>query len=444
SSANPNSLQFKVCVIRTCARLSNPEQNRRVSASMNSPLVLISLPAELIARVADDSALSKHDLMRLRLTCRLLNFWATYSLAQQHLSKIGSLSNLQASAIRSHIRSIQLDHTRVHPDQVAILADAMVQAKQSGNDGYPKAKERFQGTSRRFVDELELEDSEEALQSLIVAFSALKTYDNPITLTSADTHLMGCDFSHTRITEFFGPYVHDEPKHTHLNSTMRMLLRAASSSGLHIECFQFPYWEPRESRALTQATPYIDVKICSKLEILKIEFESPLSKVETLPLQKFLAAVTHVKTFELNLLAEPGLDIVSIRETQFCQEILQSIAFGSLTSVELWNFGISQKALSMFLKKHSHTLQSLKIVGSSIFQGSWLIMLAWVGDQLPRLVDFHAESLYEMQDEDVEGDIETRELFPDKRYWKLTAHGNNECIRDEITKLLRDASNSGS
>lgn len=421
---------------------------------MNSPLVLISLPAELIARVADDSALSKHDLMRLRLTCRLLNFWATYSLAQQHLSKIGiSLTRYDLQALSAiskhpqfgpHIRSIQLDHTRVHPDQVAILADAMVQAKQSGNDGYPKAKERFQGTSRRFVDELELEDSEEALQSLIVAFSALKTYDNPITLTSADTHLMGCDFGHTRITGFFGPYVYDEPKHTHLNSTMRMLLRAASSSGLHIECFQFSYWEPRESRALTQATPYIDVKICSKLEILKIEFESPLSKVETLPLQKFLAAVTHVKTFELNLLAEPGLDIVSIRETQFCQEILQSIAFGSLTSVELWNVGISQKALSMFLKKHSHTLQSLKIVGSSIFQGSWLIMLAWVGDQLPRLVDFHAESLYEMQDEDVEGDIETRELFPDKRNWKLTAHGNNECIRDEITKLLRDASNSGS
>ena len=199
---------------------------------MNSPLVLISLPAELIARVADDSALSKHDLMRLRLTCRLLNFWATYSLAQQHLSKIGiSLTRYDLQALSAiskhpqfgpHIRSIQLDHTRVHPDQVAILADAMVQAKQSGNDGYPKAKERFQGTSRRFVDELELEDSEEALQSLIVAFSALKTYDNPITLTSADTHLMGCDFGHTRITEFFGPYVYDEPKHTHLNSTIRV------------------------------------------------------------------------------------------------------------------------------------------------------------------------------------------------------------------------------
>ncbi|THY92929.1 hypothetical protein D6C92_05614 [Aureobasidium pullulans] len=329
---------------------------------MNSPLVLISLPAELIARVADDSAPSKHDLMRLRLTCRLLNFWATYSLAQQHLSKIGiSLTRYDLQALSAiskhpqfgpHIRSIQLDHTRVHPDQVAILADAMVQAKQSGNDGYPKAKERFQGTSR-------------------------------------------------------------------------MLLRAASS-------------KPRESRALTQATPYIDVKICSKLEILKIEFESPLSKVETLPLQKFLAAVTHVKTFELNLLAEPGLDIVSIRETQFCQEILQSIAFGSLTSVELWNVGISQKALSMFLKEHSQTCKASKS------SGSWLIMLAWIGDQLPRLVDFHAESLYEMQDEDVEGDIETRELFPDKRNWKLTAHGNNECIRDEITKLLRDASNSGS
>lgn len=112
---------------------------------MNSPLVLISLPAELIARVADDSALSKHDLMRLRLTCRLLNFWATYSLAKQHLSKIGiSLTryDLQALSVISkhpqfgpHIRSIQLNHTRVHPNQVAILADAMVQAKQSGNDG---------------------------------------------------------------------------------------------------------------------------------------------------------------------------------------------------------------------------------------------------------------------------------------------------------------------
>ncbi|KAL2028714.1 hypothetical protein VTO58DRAFT_109744 [Aureobasidium pullulans] len=79
---------------------------------MNSPLVLISLPAELIARVADDSALSKHDLMRLRLTCRLLNFWATYSLAQQHLSKIGiSLTryDLQALSICSKLEILRIE-----------------------------------------------------------------------------------------------------------------------------------------------------------------------------------------------------------------------------------------------------------------------------------------------------------------------------------------------
>lgn len=416
---------------------------------MNSPLVLIRLPPELIARIVDDPALQKQDLMRLRLACKSVNPWATKSLAKQHLSKIGiSLTRHDLQALSEiskhpqfgpHIRSIQLDHTRVHPDYIAILADAMVRAKQSGDDDFSKTKERFQGSSRRFIDELELEDSEEALQSLNVAFSALKAYDRPITLTSADTYRMGCDFGHERITKFIRPYEQQEPRCTHLNSTMRVLLQAASLSGLHVDCFQFSYYKPREWQFPAQSAPYIDIKICSELETLKIEFESPLDRLETLPLKQFLAAATHVKVFELNLLAEPDLrDCISIRETQFCQEILESIVPDSLTSVKLWNLGISQKVLSMFLNKHRHTLKSLKIFGSAVFEGSWRKVFAWIRNKLTSLQELHLRLLYETQDEDEYGEIATQELFADKRDWELIIKGNNTHIRDEITKLLMD------
>lgn len=377
---------------------------------MGQSLIFQLLPVEIVARIANDSALSKSDLMNLRLVSRSFDPWATETLGKIYLSRIcisltrNDLKTLLAICkhpqFGPQVRSIQVNHTQIHPEEVGMMATALSQASRGRNsEEMLKTKEHFNACSQQFLEETEMADLAEAKNYLVRSFSVLKAYNTSISIASADPYRYGTSFEHHRVSKRAWHPSHEQPCLVRLKSSLRILFEAATKSKVHVEGLLISYMAPKtipdeEEGTLPLVRPDFTQSICSKLEHISIDLDAVFGHHPRVRLKRVLAAAFRIKTFELNLLIDPECNqLILSDDFKFCREILLSLNSSSLSKVELWNIGVSENALLQFLDKHRQTLTHLTMSCCCLVNGSWQHVFGWIHSNLTNLQKLHLREL---------------------------------------------------
>jgi hypothetical protein len=217
----------------------------RAHTKMVQPFRILDLPTELIRQICTDDDFGKHDLMALRLTCRITCGFSTQQFDAMCFSGISVLltrRSLQTLVdisrhprIGPHIKEITLTQLRTFLEAFQCLIPAHRPIYHEGDLAEAKLSAK---TIHQYLDgyheEMELEQSGDAVRLLTEAFAALRKFDQSLCLRVSDeerTHIgaQGC---------ISGALI-DEDKETsvfkqHWGETVRVLIKAMADSGCRV------------------------------------------------------------------------------------------------------------------------------------------------------------------------------------------------------------------
>lgn len=160
---------------------------------MFQPFRILGLPPELITQICVDNKMDKHDLMALRLTCKLTCAFVTQSFDHLCFSGISILMtrrSLQAFVnismhprIGPQVQVVTLTPLRTFPEALPILVPPNSSIHQENDSGKIRAYAKMvHHYLNRADEESELERSGDTRELLVAAFMSLEEYDRQLCL----------------------------------------------------------------------------------------------------------------------------------------------------------------------------------------------------------------------------------------------------------------------
>jgi hypothetical protein len=368
---------------------------------MNQPFRILDLPAELISQICTDSDFDRHDLMALRLTCRVTCDFSTQQFDYICFSDISVLltrRSLQAlidisnhPRIRPQIQVITLTSLRAFPEALPKLLPADWSTYYEGDLAKAKASTKIVNQYLdRYHEEMELEHTNDAERLLTEAFISLRDYSESLCLTLSDfefSHVgaQGCSYGE------FAEFDEEMPAlKTHWNEAMRLLIKAMTESGFQagrLSLVSGPDADLIGEKKLWDDDLDEDVKSLSAswtafdVDVYHHDPDAVLQSVKQVVSQ---AKNLEILTFQHSG-AHPYYDLAGISS---------SIASNSLVAIRLSNIGCPVSDMISFLSKHKSTLDNFHLSCTHL-QGSWRSLVHWIRLNLTSLRTFGMQGVYD-------------------------------------------------
>jgi hypothetical protein len=405
---------------------------------MIQPFRILDLPTELIRQICTDGDFDKHTLMALRLTCALTCEFSTQKFDDMCFSGISVLltrRSLQALVdvsrhprIGPHIKEITLTQLRTFLEAFQCLIPAHRPIYHEGDLAEAKlsAKTIHQYLDR-YHEEMELEQSGDAVRLLTEAFAALRKFDQSLCLGVSDE-----ERTYIRAQGCISGALIDEDKESsgfkqYWGETLGVLIKAVADSGCQVSRLSLV--------STTDASLIGDKKLwddsldedINRLSANLVAFDVDVHFHDSEAVLKSVKqVVARAKNLDVFTLERSGGRLYTD-----LAEISGSIASTSLMTIQMSHLCCSISDLVSFLDKHKSTLEVFSLSTTDLV-GSWKSLIRWIKSNLPFLCTFILE------------DVTDNEYQPGRNYEVVP-----DCNFDEIPvedmstaleKLLTDSS----
>ncbi|THX33888.1 hypothetical protein D6D10_07720 [Aureobasidium pullulans] len=381
------------------------------------PLVLLSMPNEIIARICEYVAVHDHakPISNLRLTCKTFYAPATKELAQGFLREpyvMMTRYSLEALVeickhplFGPHVRGIAFESSRL---SLTLIDDIHYRLRTSLTDkglvAMTQARKEMTLFLELYEQEQSLQQTGEASKLVREAFSLLRQYGNPVKMAletvdidNSGLNPMGYHKALNRFTCSTGYGLSDCMAAKDVSSTFLLMLEASDASGCEVSSLEITAWG------------FDHYSICSNLSNVRIGFEALTALTEIHlyldpgPLQDGLDRILEATLPFANRLQKVYLEFGQDAESGSSlpmlvsvARVLESVHSHELVQLELSTTSFREADLLKVLGQHKKTLKQVALQDLSL-AGSWVQLLSWIRDNLSlnRLVVNHVSELDE-------------------------------------------------
>jgi hypothetical protein len=368
---------------------------------MTQPFRMLDLPTKLVRQICMDRSFDRHDLMALRLTCRLMCEFSTEPFDDECFTGVSVLltrRSLQAlieilkhSRIRPRIQAITLTPLRTFPEALSSLLPTNNSVYRTGDLAKAKASANlvYQYLDR-YHEEMELEQSGDTLRLLTEAFASLEDDGDSLYLEVSDVEdsLIGAQGCFSRaLVEF------DKEKtvfRMRWKEAMGFLIKAMIDSGLRagrLTLFNGTNADLIGGGELWDGGLDEDVnRLSASLTAFDVDVRLHDTDAALKSVKQVVSQADNLKIFTFQRL---GLQFFSD-----LVEISDAITSDSLDCIAISHLYCTPLDLISFLSKHKSTLVSFWLSCSRL-QGSWSSLVEWIRSNLTFLRTFGMQAIFD-------------------------------------------------
>jgi hypothetical protein len=379
------------------------DSSDRTYIKMVQPFRMLDLPTELIRRICTNKGFDRRDLMALRSTCTLTCGFSTHPFDDMCFSEISILltrRSLRALVdVSSHpriaplVKVINLTPLRTTAEAFQYFVPGPRPIYHEGDLAEDKSsgKAVYQCLDR-YHEEMEFEQSSDAVGLLTKAFISLGKFDHSLCLAISDVEwtktyigAQGC-ISGGRVSVIGQPSLF----RLHWGEVVGFLIKAVVDSGCQVSRLSLvndtgailvgdrKLWNDNLNKDIERLSANLTA---FEVDILDHKPEDSLKSVK-----QVLVRASDLDVFMFQRGGKILYDDLV--------EISDSIASSSLTTIDMSNLHCSVWDLISLLDKHNSSLKGFLLSATQLV-GSWKSLVRWIRSNLTLLCTFVMEGTYD-------------------------------------------------